>query len=71
MRMASYFPPLVVAGCSGAGKGTLIAKLMAWDPEAFGFKRFSHYKSTEARRGGRRALPLRRSRYLSGNQPVS
>lgn len=37
MKMASYFPPLVVAGCSGAGKGTLIAKLMAWDPDAFGF----------------------------------
>ena len=37
MKMAPYFPPLVVAGCSGAGKGTLIAKLMAWDPDAFGF----------------------------------
>ena len=36
MRMASY-APLVVAGCSGAGKGTLIHKLMAAEPEAFGF----------------------------------
>ena len=49
MRMASYFPPLVVAGCSGAGKGTLIAKLMAWDPEAFGFS-VSH--TTRAPRPG-------------------
>mmetsp|Transcript_30842 Transcript_30842/g.99477 ORF Transcript_30842/g.99477 Transcript_30842/m.99477 type:complete len:243 (+) Transcript_30842:201-929(+) len=30
-------PPLVVAGCSGAGKGTLIGKLMEWEPAAFGF----------------------------------
>ena len=49
MKMASYFPPLVVAGCSGAGKGTLIAKLMAWDPEAFGFS-VSH--TTRAPRPG-------------------
>ncbi|KAH8098392.1 guanylate kinase [Aureococcus anophagefferens] len=35
--MASYFPPLVIAGCSGAGKGTLIAKLMAYDAASFGF----------------------------------
>jgi len=38
MRMSSaVFPPLVVAGCSGAGKGTLIGKLMEWEPLAFGF----------------------------------
>lgn len=30
-------PPLVIAGCSGAGKGTLIGKLMEWDKDAFGF----------------------------------
>lgn len=49
MKMASYFPPLVVAGCSGAGKGTLIAKLMAWDPDVFGFS-VSH--TTRAPRPG-------------------
>ncbi|EGB04599.1 hypothetical protein AURANDRAFT_69957 [Aureococcus anophagefferens] len=37
VAMASYFPPLVIAGCSGAGKGTLIAKLMAYDAASFGF----------------------------------
>ncbi|KAJ8604979.1 hypothetical protein CTAYLR_006889 [Chrysophaeum taylorii] len=36
MRMASL-PPLVIAGCSGAGKGTLIAKLTEWDKNSFGF----------------------------------
>uniref|UniRef100_A0A7S0TAJ7 guanylate kinase n=1 Tax=Chrysocystis fragilis TaxID=1411660 RepID=A0A7S0TAJ7_9STRA len=36
MRMASL-PPLVIAGCSGAGKGTLIGKMMEWDKHAFGF----------------------------------
>ena len=30
MKMASYFLPLSSAG--------LLAKLMAWDPEAFGFR---------------------------------
>lgn len=37
MKMSGLFPPLVVAGCSGAGKGTLIAKLMEWDKNSFGF----------------------------------
>jgi len=38
MRMSSaVYPPLVIAGCSGAGKGTLIGKLMEWEPTAFGF----------------------------------
>lgn len=37
MKMGGTFAPLVVAGCSGAGKGTLIHKLMASDPESFGF----------------------------------
>mmetsp|Transcript_15596 Transcript_15596/g.19018 ORF Transcript_15596/g.19018 Transcript_15596/m.19018 type:complete len:239 (-) Transcript_15596:204-920(-) len=37
MRMSSSFPPLVIAGCSGAGKGTLIGKLQEWQPAAFGF----------------------------------
>ena len=48
MRMASY-APLVVAGCSGVGKGTLIHKLMASEPEAFGFS-VSH--TTRAPRPG-------------------
>ena len=47
--MASYFPPLVIAGCSGAGKGTLIAKLMAYDAASFGFS-VSH--TTRAPRPG-------------------
>lgn len=37
MRMSSVYAPLVVAGCSGAGKGTLINKLMEFDKESFGF----------------------------------
>ena len=37
MSSSALFPPLVVAGCSGAGKGTLISKLMEWEPNAFGF----------------------------------
>lgn len=48
MRMSS-FPPLVVAGCSGAGKGTLIGKLMEWDKASFGFS-VSH--TTRAPRPG-------------------
>mmetsp|Transcript_3070 Transcript_3070/g.8967 ORF Transcript_3070/g.8967 Transcript_3070/m.8967 type:complete len:221 (+) Transcript_3070:276-938(+) len=36
MRM-SYFPPLVVAGCSGAGKGTLIGRVMKANADAYGF----------------------------------
>ncbi|KAJ1461854.1 P-loop containing nucleoside triphosphate hydrolase protein [Pelagophyceae sp. CCMP2097] len=49
MRMASFLPPLVVAGCSGAGKGTLISKLMDWDRASFGFS-VSH--TTRAPRAG-------------------